>query len=127
MTDPCSFEDQVRINRVRDALWGAGSNGASVMVGAGFSKNAEIRQPDRVRLPDWTDLTTAMHHELHPDARADATIVSGAMDAPAIAQDYYDEFGRRNCTASCVIKSGTTRLNPVNPIAVCSLCLGLTY
>ncbi len=94
MTDPCSFEDQVRINRVRDALWGVGSNGASVMVGAGFSKNAEIRQPDRVRLPDWADLTTAMHRELHPDARADATVASGTMDAPAIAQDYSDEFGR---------------------------------
>ena len=94
MTDPCSFEDQLRINRVRDALWGAGANGASVMVGSGFSRNAEIKRPDRVRLPDWNGLTNAMHRQLHPNARAGTTDVHGTMDPLAIAQDYCNEFGR---------------------------------
>ena len=94
MAAPCGFKDQVRINRVRDALWGAGANGASVMVGSGFSKNAEFRQPDGVRVPDWSDLTNAMLRELHPDARAGATVVPRTMDGLALAQNYCDEFGR---------------------------------
>ena len=34
------FTDQSHINRVRDALYRRSGNGASVMVGSGFSRNA---------------------------------------------------------------------------------------
>ena len=94
MTDSEPFEDQARINRVRDALWG-GANGASVMVGSGFSKNAEVKLAGRFRLPDWDGLARAMHRELHPKApRGGTTDVPGSADPLAIAQDYCDEFGR---------------------------------
>ena len=36
-----TFPDQSHINRVRDALHQRAGNGASVMIGSGFSKNAE--------------------------------------------------------------------------------------
>ena len=95
MTDSGAFEDQARINRVRDALWGTGESGASVMVGSGFSRNAEIKLPGRIRLPDWAGLTDAMHRRLHPDAaRGAATDGSGSLDHLAVAQDYCDQFGR---------------------------------
>jgi len=86
--------DQIRINRVRDALWG-GANGASVMVGSGFSRNAEFKLPGGPGLPDWDGLARAMYRELHPmAARGDTTDSPGSADPLAIAQDYHDEFGR---------------------------------
>ena len=88
------FPDQSHINRVRDALW-RGANGASVMGGSGFSKNAEVKLAGRFRLPDWDGLARTMHRELHPKApRGGRTDVPGLADPLAIAQDYCDEFGR---------------------------------
>lgn len=48
--------------RVNDpAIYG----GASLMVGAGFSKNAE-GIGNRKTPPDWSELATAMYDELYP-------------------------------------------------------------
>ena len=92
--DPAAFVDQIRINRVRDSLWG-GANGASVMVGSGFSRNAEVKLAGRSRLPDWDGLARAMLRQLHPKgAPGSATKVPGSADQLAIAQEYCDEFGR---------------------------------
>ena len=41
------FSDQSHINRVRDALWRRFGNGATVMVGSGFSRNA-LTNPARL-------------------------------------------------------------------------------
>ena len=89
-----TFVDRIRINRVRDALWG-GANGASVMVGSGFSRNAEIKLAGRSRLPGWDELTRSMFRQLHPNAALGATTeIPASADPLAIARDYCDEFGR---------------------------------
>ena len=94
MTNPRAFADQVRINRVRAALWER-PNGASVMVGSGFSRNAEAKLAGRSRLPDWDGLARAMHRELHPEAVCnDAVDALRSVDPLAVAQEYCDEFGR---------------------------------
>ena len=40
--------------------------GASLMVGAGFSKNAE-GIGNRLSPPDWSELAAAMYEELYPN------------------------------------------------------------
>ena len=93
-TDPGTFVDQIRINRVRYALWER-ANGASVMVGSGFSRNAEVNLAGGSRLPDWDGLVRAMFRELHPkDAAGRAVEMPASADPLAIAQDYCNEFGR---------------------------------
>lgn len=93
-TEPGTFVDQMRINRVRDALWG-GANGASVMVGSGFSRNAEFKLAGRSRMPDWEELVRGMFRQLHPKgAPGGSAEMPESADALTIAQDYCDEFGR---------------------------------
>ena len=93
-TEAGTFVDQIRINTVRDALWG-GANGASVMVGSGFSRNAELKLTGRSRLPDWEELVRSMFRQLHPNGAPGGTRESPALADPlAIAQDYCNEFGR---------------------------------
>ena len=93
-TEHGTFVDQIRINRVRDALWG-GANGASVMVGSGFSRNPEVKLAGRSRLPGWDELARSMFRQLHPKGAPGGTTENPASADPlAIAQDYCDEFGR---------------------------------
>lgn len=47
--------------------------GASLMVGAGFSKNAE-GIGYRVSPPDWSELASAMYEELYPKPSVDKKI-----------------------------------------------------
>ena len=93
-TKPGTFPDQIRVNRVREALWG-GANGASVMVGSGFSRNAQVKLAGLSRLPDWEALVRAMQRKLDPSATDEgATDASRSIDPLAVAQQYCDEFGR---------------------------------
>ena len=91
--------DQVHINKVRDYLWGRPGAGASVMVGAGFSRNAVKLQPAAAELPLWTDIATAVVSNLYPTdsdgarGTADAKALS-AEGALALAQEYETAFGR---------------------------------
>ena len=59
------FPDQIHINRVRDALWQK-TGGASVMVGAGFSVNAEKTRVDAVEPPILNDVAKKLFDELYP-------------------------------------------------------------
>ena len=81
------FPDLIRIRHVKEALWRPGAGGASVMVGSGFSRNAELKAPGSHPPPDWAEVASAMHAKLHPAA-------ASTLDAVAIAQAYADEFGR---------------------------------
>ena len=91
-----SFPDQGHINRVRDALWQRSAGGASLMVGAGFSRNAEKSRPDAHDSPTWRDLVGAMYDALYP--QNDGEWRQSAIAAPSsfmrLAQEYETAFGR---------------------------------
>ena len=92
------FPDQSKFNRVRDALWKR-SPSATIMVGAGFSKNAEIVKSGTSSAPSWTELTEAMCERLYPlvgDGYRESAIAASAEKSGALryAQEYETAFGR---------------------------------
>ena len=91
-----TFPDQSHINRVRDALHQRSGNGASVMVGSGFSRNAERIIPDANPMPTWQDLTDHFYAALYPDdgTGSHSDNLKPASDNVRIAQEYEAAFGR---------------------------------
>ncbi len=93
-----SLPDQKYLNHVRDALWSRAER-ASVMIGSGFSKNAQPARPDAGELPLWHELAGAMFDKLNPaplggsqhSARATSSDPNGAL---RLAQEYKENFGR---------------------------------
>ena len=90
--------DQSHINQVREALWRWPIGGASVMVGSGFSRNADKIAFNADDLPSWQELTRLICNELYPadDARlrgalAEASATSGFL---RLAHEYESAFGR---------------------------------
>ncbi len=65
--DDLSFRDQAHISEVRDALWKRPNPRASVMVGSGFSRNAEKVSPNAPLPPLWHDIAQEMFNELGED------------------------------------------------------------
>ena len=93
--------DQVHIDRIREALWKKPGYGASVMVGSGFSRNAEGIRPDVAPPPLWNDIAEALLKQLElrgGDSTKHNTGVSGlSVDNPLrLAQAYEANFGRDN-------------------------------
>ena len=91
-----TFPDQSHINRVRDALHQRSGNGASVMVGSGFSKNAERISLSAREMPAWKDLVEHFYDSLYPQdgmARRRGE-QRPAADNVRIAQEYEAAFGR---------------------------------
>lgn len=89
------FSDQSHINQVRDALWRRSGNGASVMVGSGFSRNSERVSRDAREMPTWQDLVNHFHDTLYPrSASSNGTDHRPATDNVRIAQEYQAAFGR---------------------------------
>ena len=67
MIDGAVFPDQALVEHVRQRLWGEREFGrAAVLVGSGFSRNAEPVAAGVVAFPVWSDLTSRMFDELHP-------------------------------------------------------------
>ena len=91
-----AFQDQSHIDRVRDALWSRSGNGASVMVGSGFSKNAERVILNAKEMPTWQDLADHFYDALYPQRAASGggTHCRPAIDNVGIAQEYEAAFGR---------------------------------
>lgn len=93
------LSDQSHINKVREALWQLPVGKASLMIGAGFSRNAKPRGTDSREFPLWQHTTTALSEALYPAsdsaqlkrALADATGTSGFL---RLAQEYEVAFGR---------------------------------
>ena len=93
-----SLPDQKYMNHVRDALWSRAER-ASVMIGSGFSKNAQPARPDAGELPLWHELARAMFDKVHPpsvggsqhSAPPSASDPNGAL---GLAQEFKDTFGR---------------------------------
>ena len=95
------FPDQSNINRVRDALWEGQGNGASVMIGSGFSKCSSKVGPTADGIPMLSDLAAEMHKRLYPRSviqsvqveTREATSVDRILP---LAQEYETAFGRTN-------------------------------
>ena len=92
------FPDQSHFNRIRNSLWKQSAT-ATVMVGSGFSRNAEKSQSTALPAPTWRDLSEAMCQELYPqdeDKHRRAALVSSAETRGALrlAQEYEVAFGR---------------------------------
>ena len=92
------FLDQSQFNRVRDALWQR-SPSATVMVGAGFSKNVKTTRPSANAAPTWRDLTKAMYERLYPQSEEgyrEAAMAASAETSGTLrlAQEFEVAFGR---------------------------------
>lgn len=76
------------LERLREALWCDRQTGrASVLVGAGFSRNARQRAPTTRPFPLWRDLGSAMVRDLNVDVQA----ISNPL---RLASQYEAAFGR---------------------------------
>ncbi len=61
------FSDQPLVEHIRQRLWGERDFGrAAVMVGSGFSRNADPVSAGIGPFPVWSDLTSRMFDELYP-------------------------------------------------------------
>ena len=94
-----SFPDQSHIDRVRDALWRRMGGGASVMIGAGFSRCARKARPGASDPPMWREVTRGISEKLYPpedteDSSSGARNVSPPGDPLRLAQEYESAFGR---------------------------------
>lgn len=93
-----TFPDQSHIDQVRDALWKS-SRGASVMVGAGFTRNAILVSPDSAIPPTMHDLEQAIFDKLYP-RNSQGTGENGSSRStvtasfPSLAQEYEVAIGR---------------------------------
>lgn len=94
-----TIPDQSHINRVREALWQRPEGCASVMVGAGFSRNAQMAGPHAQNFPLWPDIAKSLCDRLYPPcdghrldrAITEASATSGFL---RLAQEYEAAFGR---------------------------------
>ena len=91
--------DQSHINKVRDALSIRPISRASVMVGGGFSRNAQKTRFDARDMPLWTDIAEELFKQLYPESASDGSYGAGVV-APSVdnvlrlAQEYETAFGR---------------------------------
>ncbi len=78
------------LQQLGDALWRKGTaRGAAVLVGAGFSKYADLPAPDTPKPPLWNDLASAMSHQLYPGGSENAP-----TDPLRLAEEYRIYFGQ---------------------------------
>ena len=93
------FPDQSHIEQVRDALWGNHGNGASVMVGSGFSKSALKLRPGIGDPPMLPELAVELHRRLYPESDELEPLAKVAAAAASdgilsLAQEYVTAFER---------------------------------
>lgn len=103
------FTDDPHIARIGEALWSREPVGtAALLVGAGFSRNADPKSPGAGSMPGWNDIYETMIHQLYPAPAAGAPNgdslaghrdwmlnQSGATSAYLrVAEEYEAQFGR---------------------------------
>ncbi|MBF0611878.1 MAG: SIR2 family protein [Magnetococcales bacterium] len=96
-----SFSDMAHVERLREALWrDAPFGNAAVMVGTGFSRNANPVSASRREMPTWADTAREMANRLyvkpeqadqHDRAMKEAGATSGFL---RLAQEFEVAFGR---------------------------------
>jgi hypothetical protein len=92
------FPDIANVLHIREALWRHKILGnASIMVGAGFSRNAEPLSSTARPMPNWSQMATALCHPLYPmdDAQQKHALneASGTSGFLRLAQEYQSAFG----------------------------------
>lgn len=90
-----TFDGQIHMNHIREALWDDSTNGAVVLLGAGFSRNARTRPPAEGTPPLWSDIARSLKQKLTPGTRCSETSQEVPSEAiPRLAQEYEAAFGR---------------------------------
>lgn len=83
--------DQRHINQVSEALWRLPGEGASVVIGSGFSRNARGVRPSSKPLSMLDDIAMDLYSSLYPDDCAAEKIPQERI--LRLAQAYEAEFG----------------------------------
>jgi hypothetical protein len=92
-TEQQEFRGQRHINAIRQSLWcGREFGRAAIMVGAGFSRNAERMTERTPSFPLWRDLAEAMRQRL--DEPSTTTSRMTPDEALATADRFEEAFGR---------------------------------
>lgn len=97
---PEQFPDIHHLIHLRDRLWARRPRGrAAVMVGAGFSLNAESRVAGSTSFPLWSDLTGRMLDELRPllsakERKEEVLKYASGSGSLTLAREYELAFGR---------------------------------
>jgi hypothetical protein len=89
-----ALPDYPAMQQLARALWHNGSvRGAAVLVGAGFSKNADCPGRDTPSPPSWKELLEDMGRQLYPEATASdlATVIANPL---RLAEEYKTYFGQ---------------------------------
>ena len=102
MVDITALPDQAQVERIRERLWIAREFGrAAVMVGSGFSRNAERRSASDPPFPLWGDIASAMHEALYPSTSVEepaeedeSSRAAAGAGAVRLASEYQAVFGR---------------------------------
>jgi len=97
-----NFPDFPHLHQLQKDLWQWPNSKAAVMIGAGFSLNANPEPGVKMHFPTWKQLTRLMFDELHP-MRSDASAEELArherrflsIGALRIASEYEATFGRQ--------------------------------
>ena len=101
MTDPSDLPDLPHVVQIGRRLWETTPTGrATVMVGSGFSRNAEPKTTGAPPFPVWLDLAERLHADLHPgeapgpdrDRRVERAAANGGL--LQLALEYDAAFGR---------------------------------
>ena len=104
MTNLDNFEGLVHIKKIRERLWlGREFGQAAVMVGTGFSRNAESSRSDKKPFPLWSELAGAMFEELYPvsgiisseeEEKREKLKQHKIANAPTLAEEFAVTFER---------------------------------
>jgi hypothetical protein len=91
------FPDRKIVEHLRAQLWqrkpGRVAGRAAVMIGAGFSRNAERVASSARPFPDWAQLMRPISEALYPGVDIEKT-APGTSGALRLAQEYEATFGR---------------------------------
>src|ERR1700737_1471988 len=92
------FLDIANVEFIREALWRHKAIGnASIMVGTGFSRNADPISGSVRSMPNWVEMAQALCESLYPSdpPRLDAALreASGTSGFLRVAQEYHTAFG----------------------------------
>jgi hypothetical protein len=101
MSPAASFQDQNSIDYIRKKLWCGQEYGqVAVMVGCGFSRNAEKISHDTPPFPLWKDLGEIILRATHPQGTTSKTDYDAQIkqllkenESTTIAQEFQDLFG----------------------------------
>ncbi len=98
MSNTNIFPDQSHVEQIRNRLWcGQEFGQAAVMIGAGFSQNAERISSNVSPFPLWDEIAKLMYNSLNPQGTLSEQNIEKSIsgkDALKLASEYEIFFGR---------------------------------